>query len=114
MTTRIKPLLQAKYAENSQTTQTLLSSAGSRVMIDKFSATNVTGSNATIAVAIVPSGQTYAANYLILQTKTIQPGETYNCPELVGQALAAGDFFSLIAGTASAVVIRISGREITD
>lgn len=113
MTTTNKVLLEAKYAENAQTTQTLLSSALSRVMIDKFSASNVTGSAATLAVNVVASGGSASAANIVLPAKTIQPGEVYNCPELVGQMLAAGDFISLVAGTASAIVIRISGREMS-
>jgi hypothetical protein len=43
----------------------------------------------------------------------LQAGETYTFPEIVGAALAAGDFISTIAGTATAINIRASGREIS-
>ena len=113
MTTTNRTLIQAKYAENAQTTQTLLSSVSARAIIDKFSATNVTASVATLAVNIVASAGSASAANLILATKNLAAGETYNCPELVGQVLQPGDFISLIAGTASAIVIRVSGREMT-
>jgi len=41
------------------------------------------------------------------------PGETYLCPELVGQVLESGGFISTLAGTASALTFTASGREIT-
>jgi hypothetical protein len=50
---------------------------------------------------------------LITKTKTLQASEVYTFPELVGQVLGAGDFISTIAGTASAINMRVSGREVT-
>jgi hypothetical protein len=43
----------------------------------------------------------------------VVPGETYLCPELVGQELDAGAFISTIASNATALTLRVSGREIT-
>jgi hypothetical protein len=37
----------------------------------------------------------------------------YTFPEIVGQVLLPGSFISTIAGTASAINIRASGREVT-
>jgi hypothetical protein len=50
---------------------------------------------------------------LITKTKTLQASEVYTFPELVGQVLGISDFISTIAGTASAINIRVSGREVT-
>jgi hypothetical protein len=50
---------------------------------------------------------------LIVKTKTLLPNETYTFPELVGHILAPGGFISTIAGTASAINIRCSGREVS-
>jgi hypothetical protein len=50
---------------------------------------------------------------VVTQTKTIAAGATEVFPEQVGQILGPGDFISTLAGTASALVLRISGREIT-
>ena len=106
-------LLEAKYAENAQTTQyTCPNTTGTRVVIDKFTASNATASGATLAVNVVSSGGSAAASNVVL-SKTVGAGEMYTCPELVGQILNAGDFISTLAGTASAIVIRISGRVVT-
>ena len=112
MTVVAKALLEAKYAESSQTTQ-VTSPTGVRTIVDKFTATNVTASAATLAVNIVESGGAASAANLILDGKTLAAHETYTCPELAGQILNAGDFVSTIAGTATAIVIRASGREVS-
>jgi len=46
-------------------------------------------------------------------SKSLAAGETYTFPEIVGFALAAGGFISTIAGAATSVMIRASGRSIT-
>lgn len=110
MTVTAKCLLEAKYAENAETTQ-YTAGAGTRTIIDKFTDTNVTASAALLTVKIIASGGTASADETISYQKSIQPGETYTFPEVVGQVLNAGDFLSTLAGTATAIVIRISGRE---
>ncbi len=112
MTTVFKPLVAAKYAENAQTTQYTAPTA-TRTLIDKATVTNVSGSSATFTCNIVPSGSTASASNIIIQTRAIADGECYTCPELVGQAIEPGGFISTMAGTASALVLRISGREVT-
>lgn len=111
MTVTAKPLLEAKYAEAVETTQ-YTAPVGTRTIIDKYSVTNVTASPATIMSRIVASGGAASAANTITYTKTIAAGATDVMPEQVGQILSAGDFVSTLAGTASALVIRISGREI--
>jgi len=49
----------------------------------------------------------------VIDDRTVVPGETYLCPELVGQALESGGFISTIASAATALTLRVSGREIT-
>lgn len=111
MTVTASVLIPAKTAENSQTTQ--YTSAGLTTIIDKFTATNYTASPATLSVNIVTVSGSASDDNLIVDTKTLQAGETYTFPEVVGQILRPGDFISTIAGTASAVNIRASGRQIT-
>ena len=111
MTVLVKVLVPAKYAENSQTTQ--YTATGVTTIIDKFTATNISASAATISVNLVTTAGSAGNTNLITKTKTLQPSEVYTFPELVGQVLSAGDFISTIAGTASAINIRVSGREVT-
>jgi len=107
----VKVLIPAKIAENTQTTQ--YTASGVTTIIDKFTATNYSGSAATISVNLVTSADTAGSQNLITKTKTLQPNEVYTFPELVGQVLSAGAFISTIAGTASAINIRASGREVS-
>ena len=104
-------LVPAKTAENSQTTQ--YTSTGVTTIIDKFTATNYNAAAATISVNIVTSGDTAGNQNLIVKTKTLQPTETYTFPELVGQVLMATGYISTIASIASALTIRVSGREVS-
>ena len=111
MTVTVKVLVPAKTVENSQTTQ--YTATGVTTIIDKFTATNISASAATVSVNLVTTAGTAGNTNLITKTKTLQPAEVYTFPELVGQVLMSGDFISTIAGTASAINIRVSGREVT-
>jgi hypothetical protein len=111
MTVTVKVLVPAKFAEASQTTQ--YTSTGVTTIIDKFTATNISASAATISVNLVTVADTAGNTNLITKTKSLQAAEVYTFPELVGQVLGAGDFISTIAGTGSAVNIRVSGRQVT-
>lgn len=112
MTVQAHTLVEAEYADNVETTQ-YTANAATRVIIDKYTVTNVTGVAATYKSNLVPSGGAAGASNVVIQTRSIQPGETYNCPEMVGQVLEPGDFVSTLAGTANALVHRISGRTVT-
>ena len=111
MTIVVNVLIPAKIAEATQTTQ--YTSNGLKTIIDKFTATNYSGSAATISVNLVTSLDTSGNQNLITKTKTLQPSEVYTFPEIVGQVLNAGDFISTIAGTATSINIRASGRQIS-
>jgi hypothetical protein len=111
MTVIVKVLIPAKIAENTQTTQYTATNVSA--IIDKFTATNYSASAATISVNLVTGADTAGNQNLIVKTKTLAPAETYTFPEIVGQVLAPSGFISTIAGTASAINIRASGREVT-
>jgi hypothetical protein len=107
----VKVLIPAKVAEVLQTTQ--YTAQGVTTIIDKFTATNYSASAATISVNLVTAAGSAGNDNLIVKTKTLLPNETYTFPEIVGQVLSPGAFISTIAGTASAINIRASGREVT-
>ena len=108
MTVNISNIIPAKTAENTQTTQ--YTSNGVQTIIDKFTATNYSATAATISVNLVTAAGSAGNDNLIVKTKTLQPSETYTFPELVGHVLPLNGFISTIAGTASAINIRASGR----
>ena len=111
MTVTVRVLVPAKTVEATQTTQ--YTATGVTTIIDKFTATNYNTAAATISVNLVTVSGSAGNTNLITKTKTLQPAEVYTFPELVGQVLNPGDFISTIAGTASAINMRVSGREVT-
>jgi hypothetical protein len=108
MAVYISNIIPAKIAEAAQTTQ--YTSAGVQTIIDKFTATNYSASAATISVNLVSPAGSAGNDNLIVKTKTLQPAETYTFPELVGHVLPVSGFISTIAGTATSINIRASGR----
>jgi hypothetical protein len=111
MTVTAKNLVPAKTVEATQTTQ--YTANGVTTIIDKFTATNYSGASATISVNLVSPTGTASNDNLIVKQRTLAVSETYIFPELVGQILPSGGFISTIAGTASAINMRVSGREIS-
>lgn len=109
MTTTTKCLVEAKYAENAETTQ-YTAPAGTRTIIDKMSGYSPAGG--TLSVKVIASGGTASADELLV-VKTLAAGEAYTFPEIVGHTLNTGDFISTLPGGANTVVIRVSGREVT-
>ena len=112
MAVNTRNIIPSKTAENTQTTQ--YTSVNVTTVIDKFTATNYSATAATISVNLVAVSGSAGNDNLIVKTKTLQPSETYTFPELVGQVIASGGFISTIAGTATAINIRASGREISE
>ena len=111
MTVTAKNLVPAKTVEATQTTQYIAN--GVTTIIDKFTATNYSGSSATISVNLVSPTGTASNDNLIIKQRTLAASETYIFPELVGQILPSGGFISTIAGTTSAINMRVSGREVS-
>lgn len=112
MTVQAKSLFTPLQAQNAETTQ-YTAPAATRTIIDKFTGTNTTAAAATITVKLVANGGAAGAANTIVSVKSIAPGECYTFPELVGHVLNAGDFISTLAGTAAAITIRASGREVS-
>lgn len=111
MTVTAKNIIPAKTAESSQTTQ--YTATNVTTIIDKFTATNYSSTAATINVNLVTSGSFASNDNLIVKTKSLQPGETYTFPEIVGHVLGPNGFISTLASASSSVNIRASGREVT-
>ena len=111
MAVNVKVLIPAKIAENTQVTQYIAQNVSA--IIDKFTATNYSAAAATISINLVTQFDSSGNQNLIIKNKTLLRSETYTFPELVGHVLQPGGFISTIAGTASAINIRSSGREVS-
>ena len=104
-------IIPRKQAEAVQTGQYIAD--GVKTIIDKFTVTNTTAGNAVFSCNLIASGGSAGNSNLILDAQIITPGETYLCPELVGQTLEDGGIISTLSDTASALTISASGREIS-
>ena len=71
MTTNAKPLIDAKRAEDSQTTQ--YTATNVVAIVDTFTVRNTTAGAVTFAVNVVPSGGTVGAANIFL-TSRLRPG----------------------------------------
>jgi hypothetical protein len=111
MTVTVTVLVPPKQMEASQTTQ--YTATNVRAIIDKATVTNTDTVSRTFSVNIVTSGGSAGVSNLVIDTRTVQPDETYLCPELVGHVLAPGGFISTIASNATALTLRVSGREVS-
>lgn len=111
MAVNVKNLVAAKQVENAQTVQ--YTATNCVAVIDKATVTNTSGANAVLSVNIIASGGVAGDSNLIIKQRSIAPNECYTCPELVGQCVYLGSTISTLAGTASALTLAISGREIT-
>jgi hypothetical protein len=110
MAVTARALIGSKQAEAAQTTQYTANTA--TAIIDKFTATNTGTANQTLSVNLITSGGIEGMANLIVDARTIAPGETYTFPEIVGHVLNVGGFISTLASSTD-ITIRASGREIT-
>ena len=111
MSVTIRNIIPRKSAESVLTAQ--YTAANCKTLIDKFTATNTSAAIATLSVYLVASGGAANTFNQVLVTKSIQPGECYLCPEIVGQSLEPGGFIATFASASSAITISCTAREIT-
>lgn len=111
MAAQARVFINSKTLESAQTTQ--YTAVSVRARIDKFTLTNQDAVARAVSVNIVPSGGAAGASNLVLKSKNLLPGQTYECPEIVGQLLEPGDFISTLAPAASSVTCRANGFEIS-
>jgi len=106
----IKNAYMAQPAAADTTLYTCPALTAARVL--KCTVTNDTTTVVTISFNKVPSGGAVAATNLILNLKSIGSRETYECPEVVGQILDAGDLISAIASVADQLSVSLDVAEI--
>lgn len=109
MTTTLAVLIEPKQAEATQTIQYTATDVDA--VIDKMTVTNTGAATATISINVVTNLGAVSVVNLIVNARSLDVGESYTCPELVGHVLKAGDYISTIASAAATLTIRASGRE---
>jgi len=83
--------------------------AGTSAKINNATVTNFDVIARTVTVSI---GANSTATQKIL-TKSLQPNETYNCPELVGANIIAGGILQALASANTACNLMVSGVELS-
>lgn len=111
MAVTVKNIIPRKQAEAVQSGQ--YAATNCKTIIDKFTVTNTSANNVQFSCNLIAAAGSASNANLVLDAKTIAPGETYTCPELVGQTLEIGGVISTLAGAAASLTISASGREIT-
>lgn len=86
--------------------------AGTTARVLKCTACNDTTTVVTFDIHKVESGGAVGDDRLILNDKSLGSKETYECPEVVGQVLDAGDVISGIASAATQVTVSLDVVEI--
>lgn len=111
MTVTPRALVEGKQLENTQTDQ--YTATNVRAIIDKATVTNTTAGAVTLSANVLAPGASATAANRVISSRSIAAGETYHCPELIGQVVEDGGKVSTLAGAAASLTFRMSGREIT-
>lgn len=107
MSVTVTPLAQSAYISNSESDVYV---APVTTILDACKSAGVLASNVTLR--IVPKAGTSGPQHTQAY-KAFAVNETYMWPEIVGQVLAEGDKLTAVCSVASAVTIRLSGRQVT-
>jgi hypothetical protein len=110
MAVTIKNAYLAQAGATDTTLYTCPANTSARVL--KCTACNDTTTAQTVSFHKVESGGSVGDDKLIINAKVLAGSETYECPEIVGQVLDAGDLISAIAGGAAQVTISLDVVEI--
>ena len=103
-------IMQPKYIGTINATQF---TASALTIIDAVTVVNTGDASASISISIGSTGAPLSNSNLLIDARTLQAGEAYRCPELIGHILAVDDYLSATSSVADAVNIAASGREVT-
>lgn len=110
MTVSVKALVFDTVLPSSLSGTPLYTSTNVTTIIDKCTVTNFGAASATFTVYLSTSA---SDNNIVIKAKTLQPNETYTCPEVVGQVLNSAQTLNATSDTVSSMNIRVSGRQVS-
>lgn len=87
--------------------------ANTKAIIHNMTLTNTTANAVTATVHVIDTGASETALNMCISARTIAPGETYRCPEVVGKTMSATGTIRALAGSATAISIQAHGVEVT-
>lgn len=85
--------------------------ANTKCVISAISFCNTTANAITVTLYLVASGGSASASNTITSARTLGPGETWSCPDVVNQVIEASGFIQALASSATSVTIIGSGVE---
>lgn len=83
--------------------------ASTSVKVATASITNVTASAVTVSLSLVPTGGSLDGTHRVLNSYSLPANDTLELSMLRGAMLGPGDVIGGLAGTASAVVLVVTG-----
>ena len=87
---------------------TAYTSTAAKTRIDYMAFTNTSASNVTLSIRLGPIDGSER-----IDTKTILPGETYLCPEVIGALLSPGELIQWQCSAATALYGSANGVQFT-
>lgn len=103
-------LIPAKFASTAMTAE--YTAATGTVIIDKMTATNISGGTISLTVHIVPPGGSVGSDNLVVQSTLIASGETRPIVGVMGHNLQSGAALWCQASAGSGLVLYASGRDV--
>ena len=86
--------------------------ANTQAMVKKCTACNDTSTATTMTFNKIPAAGSAAVTNLVINARPLGPYETYECPEIVGKILTAGQKLSGKMGAADQVTVDLDVIEI--
>lgn len=111
MSITLKALIPAAQLTSSAATYYTATRVTARV--DNFTVTNTDSAAHQVTVYLIASGGSAGDSNTIIDTKSINAGETYNCPEMIGKVIPPGAFIQALADANSVLTISAGGIEFT-
>jgi hypothetical protein len=105
-----RTLIAPKFASTAMTAE--YAAAEGVVIVDKFTATNVSAGAATLTVHVVPPSGAVGDDNLVVQATVIAAGETRPIVGMMGHVLAASSSLHCQTSASNALVLYVSGRVI--
>lgn len=111
MTVSLKRIISGSQLTNAATTYYTVG-ANTKCEVRKLTFCNATAGAVTVTVHLVTSGGSAADSNKITHQRSLAAGETWLCPEAVGQVLEAGGTIQALASAGASVTIVGSGLEV--
>jgi hypothetical protein len=108
VTFSLASLIAPQFAPASQTTMYTAPNS-TIVRVDALTITNIDTVPRTISINLVTFGGAAGSSNLTTKAQAVPPGKSWLSPNEAGKVLNPGDFLSVIASSASALVISAAG-----